>query len=160
MRKMNNVLHSVFVLALLGCGEPSVEDSRMVSVSEVLDVAEQYNLAWESLNADNISNFHTDDFHYYWRGVKQSSTRQEYHKVMEEEILPTMSKWSMTITDISAKPLGKDAAVVSYVVDTEVILADGTPYNYGSGALSYVLERADGGWKVALVHESSLESKE
>lgn len=150
---------ALLIGSMSGCG--SAEPARLDAEREaaladsILSLTRQYNAAWESLSADRISAFHSDDFHYYWRGSTDASSRAEYDRLLREEILPSMQKWSAEMHDPYVKVLGPNAAVVSFEFSSGVLNAAGEPDDYGSGALTYVFERRDGKWKIVLIHESA-----
>lgn len=153
-----------FWLLLLGCtgsGRASAQPTRLDAEQEaaladtILAVTERYNAAWEALSAEGILAFHPDDLRYYYRGSGGISSKVVFDRVLREEILPFMRSWSMEVIDPDVEVLGPDAAVVSFVMDTEVVDASGQADDYGSGALTYVFERRDGEWQIVLMHESA-----
>ena len=121
----------------------------------VLALTEAYNAAWEALDPEAILAFHPDDLRYYYRGSGGMSSKAAFEGVLREEILPAMRSWSMGVVDPHVEVLGPDAAVVSFAFDTDVVGASGRPYDYRSGALTYVFERRGGSWKIVLMHESA-----
>ena len=54
-----------------------------------------------------------------------------------------------------------DIAIVSFeVLDVTLKLTDGSDFDYGKGAFTYVWIRGESGWKIAHIHESHLSYEE
>lgn len=132
--------------------EPGEKDAGKGAqiAEEVLQVTRDYNAAWETLDPERISAFHSEDFHYYWRGARHASSRAEYDHLLREQIIPATSKWSAEMIEPAVQVMGPDSATVSFEFESET-----APYEYGPGALSYVFRRTDGAWKIVLIHESA-----
>ncbi len=122
----------------------------------LLSLTNEYNAAWETLNLDSISEFHSDDIRYYWRGLLVCASQSEFERHFREDILTVITAYSAETVEPHVEVLGPDAGVVSYGFRGQVVTPDGETQDY-SGALSIVFERRDGDWKVVLIHESAPE---
>ncbi len=139
------------IIILTGCVQK--EREQPVDKKEIIAITEAYNHAWELLDADSISEFHSDYIHYYWRGVIAASNKVEFDHLLKQ-LLPSMKEYKHTTIDPFIEVLGPDAAMTSFQFDGEIINPDGTLMDY-DGALTYVFKRNDGEWKIVLVHESA-----
>lgn len=136
--------------------EPAAQEEEALA-DTILALTDVYNAAWEALDPEAILRFHSDDFRYYWRGSSAGmSSKAAFERVLRDEILPGMRKWSAEVIDPQVEMLGRDGAVVSFEFTSEAEDTAGEPFDYGAGALSYVFERRDEGWPIVLIHESDL----
>lgn len=142
----------IVLLVLTACSAPNFDESEIRK--QIMDVTQAYNLAWETLDMESVAQYHSDDFHYYWRGQLSVGTNAEFLEAYPE-IMATTKEWKMTVLNPTVQVLGKDAAIVAFSVDTHLIATDGSVFDYGSGALSYVWNRINDEWKLAHIHESA-----
>ena len=119
----------------------------------VLALTNEYVVAWESLNQEDILRFHSDDIQYYWMGTGSVTSNAAFAGLLKM-ILPTLRSWSMKVREPRIKVLGPDAAVVSFLFDFESVGTDGQ-LDSGTQAATYVFERLNGDWKIIIVHESA-----
>lgn len=140
------------VWSLTACGPRPPDGPRQSAVvpESLVTLARDYNSAWELLNPDSILTFHAPRFEYYWFDQRFV---EDFEPVLRQEWLAGVRSYSIEMFDASVRVLGSDGAVVSFLFrDSEVSSAGDTIQ--GSGALTYVMERFDGIWKISRVHHS------
>jgi len=120
---------------------------------EILKITNSYNRAWESLDWEEVSKYHDTDILYYWRGKKGPSNKIEFDKLLQG-LFSRMNSYSHKMIDPQLQILNDTAVVISHEVDGDYVGKDGIRVNY-DGALTYVFQRKEDGWKIVLIHESS-----
>ncbi len=142
---------------LAGCGEKNTPTETINQ--SISDLTDTYNKVWETLDMDSVAWYHTDDFHYWDAGKMVAGNNEEFVAVLNE-ILSTTGEWSMKVGPYSIQST-EDVAIVSFeVTDATLKLKDGSDYDYGLGAFTYVWKKEDGLWKVAHIHESHQKTEE
>ncbi len=125
--------------------------------TEIINVVDAYHKAWESVDMEIVSKFHTDDFRYWWHGQLKASSNIEF--VTEyTRILSTTNEWSMEIGELDIQFLSPEIVVIGFpITGTHLITTEGKKYDYGVGAFTYVWKKTGNEWKLAHMHESALE---
>ena len=154
---MKNLKLICITVLLMGCGEEHMP-SETINQS-ISDLTDTYNKVWETLDMDSVAWYHTDDFHYWDAGKMVAGNNKEFVAALNE-ILSSTDVWSMKVGPYSIQST-EDIAIVSFeVIDSNLKLKDGSYYNYGLGAFTYVWKKEDGLWKIAHMHESHQKTEE
>ncbi len=124
----------------------------------LLSVTEAYNAAWESLDYEQISAFHGTDFTYYRRGAVDSDSYADFERAFHENVATQITTYWADMSDTWVNVLSQNAGVVAInfrggVETPDGETPDGEKHDY-NGALTYVLERIEGRWKITHIHES------
>ena len=145
-----------FAILLLFTISCSRNDSSEAVKKEILDLTTHYNKTWETLNAEQIASYHSNESFQYWgHGELQCASNDQFRNAFSK-ILPMMRKWTVKkISQFSVQAVNQHAAITSFILDAESIGLDGTKSNHGSGALTYVWNKINGKWKIIHIHESA-----
>lgn len=113
--------------------------------------ARTWTAAWNNLNAENMIKLHSKDLQYYYGG-KRMAPRATFERVLQEDIIPNET-YSIKMVDPHVQVMGSGAAVVSFLLRGETTRKEATsPF---AAAVSLVLEKRNGKWKIIHIHESS-----
>lgn len=146
------------ILLLFSCDAEKYSDAEIKQ--EIIDVTNEYNQAWETVDMDIVSKFHDKDIKYYWHGFLASSSNEEFLKVFKEWLSPT-KVWKMEVENFDVQVLAEDLAIIGFNSSSSTtILTNGESYDYGTGAFTYVWKKSNGKWKIIHIHESALEREE
>ena len=142
----------VLVLFITSCNHDDPNDS--IIKEKVLDLTNEYNKVWETLDVEKIAAFHSNEsFVYYWHGDLASSSNDHFRKLFPD-ILSTIKGWSIKKTSPPlVQVLNKQSAIVSFTLEAEVIGLDGSRSNE-AGALSYIWKKINDQWKIVHIHDS------
>lgn len=155
MVKLNIFLLTLCMISLpsIGSGQTVQPDEEKIR-EEVISITHAYNKEWETVDMEKVAAFHTEDFKYYWHGTLSAGSNAAFIENYND-IMSTTKEWSMEIDDIEVQVLDRNAAVISFIItDTHLITTDNQPFDYGTGAMTYVWKRVEGVWKLAHIHES------
>jgi uncharacterized protein (TIGR02246 family) len=143
----------LIILITTSCSHKNYKQS--VIQKQIIDITNEYNKTWETLNVEKVAEFHSDEsFLYWWHGGRASRSNDDFRKFFSE-LFPKMKSWTIKETSpFSVQVLNQDAAIVSFILDAESISQSGTISNDGSGALTYVWNKMNGKWKIVHIHES------
>jgi uncharacterized protein (TIGR02246 family) len=131
-----------------------VSPQRAAAIRDtLLSTTAAYNAAWEALDSARISAFHADDFTYYRRGVVDSESSADFARAYHENVATQITGYWASASNRWVKVLGPDAGIVAFVFRGGVETPDGVKRDY-DGALTYVLERRGGQWRITHIHES------
>lgn len=155
---MKQFLLLSILLCLFACEQEKTSDAAIEQ--EIIDITNAYNQTWETVDMDLVAQFHAEDIRYYWHGFRAAASNEEFLEVFKEW-MATTKVWKMEVENYDVQVLGKDLAIIGFNSSaTTSILTNGEPYEYGTGALTYVWKRINGAWKIVHIHESALESED
>ena len=145
-------------ILILGCtpendGVLSAEDEAAIA-STLLSIAEEYNTVWETLDSEQISAFHADEFTYYRRGTVDSASAADFRRAFQDNVATQITAYWADASSVSVDVLNRDAGLVAFLFRGGVETPDGTEHAY-SGALTYVFERHSEAWQIVHIHESA-----
>ena len=84
-----------FAILLLFTISCSRNDSSEAVKKEILDLTAHYNKTWETLNAEQIASYHSNEsFQYWWHGELQCASNDQFRNAFSK-ILPMMRKWTV-----------------------------------------------------------------
>ena len=113
--------------------------------------ARTWTAAWNNLNAEQMIQLHSEDLQYYYGG-KRMAPRATFERVLRDDIIPNES-YSIKMVDPHVQVIGSNAVVVSFFLRGESKRKEATsPF---AAAVSLVLEKRNGKWKIIHIHESS-----
>lgn len=164
-------LQSVLVAVLIITGMAA--DARATSAQggagaetaladSLLMIARGFGAAFGDLSWERMNGFLADDFHYYRMGERIASSRTEFEHIFRQFILPTTRGYSAELPGEEAARdeeradvaiFGRTAAVISFEFAGAETKVSGEVESI-AGAVSYVLARRDGEWKIVHMHES------
>jgi len=151
MKRYLSILITVFFISC-----DSEMNSTQIIKQEIIEVTNKYNQTWETVDMDKVSVYHDNNIRYYWHGFLASSSNEEFLKVFKEW-MSTTKVWEMEVENYDVQVLSKDIAIVGFnSTSSTTILTNGEPYDYGTGAFTYVWKKNNGKWKIVHIHESEL----
>lgn len=116
----------------------------------ILALAGEYNDAWGTLDVGTIVEYHAEGFAYYWFDERISA---DFATTLGEIWLADTQAYSIDMVDPDVDILGADAAVISFRFNDRQLYESGDVVAT-QGAMGYIFERGDGGWKIVRVHHS------
>jgi hypothetical protein len=140
--------------AILTCGRTT--RARMTAEREtavtnaILPLAVMYKAAWEQRRPEFISQFHIDDFEFYWNGTRMGD---EIEDALLEGALTELEEYALEMIDPEVEALGPDEGVVSFRFLHREVGSTGS-VREGVGSMRYVFERRDRGWKIVRIIQS------
>ena len=152
MRRLNALLFGVVVMA---CGPPATmrmtTPERDATIADsTLSMAVMYKGAWEQRRPELVSQFHSEDFVYYWNGERADD---EVHAALHGEALFGLEEYGIEMIDPDVQVLGPDEAVVSFRYRHRESNSSGS-VRESEGAMRYVFERRNRVWKIVRVVQS------
>ena len=155
MDKINPILIilAIICVQISGIFQSGYLDADMIR-KEIIAMTNAYNKTWETVDMEKGAAWYSEDFKYYWHGTLTAGSNAEFIKNYKE-IMSTTKEWSMEIDEIEVQVLGRNAAIIGFIItSTHLITTENQPFDYGTGAMTYVWKRIDGDWKLAHIHES------
>lgn len=135
--------------AILACGRTTTERETAVT-NAILPLAVMYKAAWEQRRPVFISQFHSDDFEFYWNGTRMGD---EIEDALREGALTELEEYALEMIDPEVEVLGPDEGVVSFRFLHREVSSTGS-VREGVGSMRYVFERRDRGWKIVRIIQS------
>lgn len=108
------------------------------------------NERWENLEPGPYLDLLSDSVQVYLRGARYGP--DEYEKVVRS-MMPAYEAYAIEVGDIHVDVLGREAVVVSYPHMVRAVDTTGTSETF-QAALTSVVHRQNGEWKVVQMHES------
>lgn len=121
---------------------------------QTLRLAENWVNSWSG-KVDPVkmmSNYHLD-MKYVWRGVSPPGN-YETSKTAAESMPSLNTYYQLIMSNIDLTIIDRNNAIVFFHFDDK----NGSPY--GKGAVSLMMTKRDGEWKIIYVHESTIENHE
>jgi len=116
----------------------------------ILPLAVLYKAAWEQRRPEFISQFHSDDFEFYWNGTRMGD---EIEDALREGALTEFEEYALEMIDPEVEALAPDEGVVSFRFSHRTVSSTGS-VREGVGSMRYVFERRDRGWKIVRILQS------
>lgn len=121
------------LIVITSCNQQGYDEELLKK--QITDMTNDYNKVWETLNVEKIA------------------TSNAHLRKIFPSILSNTKEFSMKTLQPVVQVLNKHAAIISFIVEAEIIETDGKKLNE-TGALTYVWNNIDGEWKIIHIHES------
>lgn len=141
---------SMFFVSSCSRGEPSADSRGPVNAEDAIEAIRDYHAAWEALDFDRVTAFHTDDFEYIY-----------FTQLVEADGFPEILSEAW-MADVIEYEIDEDAFRVLVIepnhAHVTLRVSDRSVYNDGSvarttGSMTYLLRRDDG-WKILRLHHA------
>lgn len=140
--------------AILACGRTTrtrmTPEQETAITNAILPLAVSYKAAWEQRRPEFISQFHSDDFEFYWNGTRMGD---EIGEAFLEGALTELEEYALEMIDPEVEALAPDEGVVSFRFSHRTVSSTGS-VREGHGSMRYVFERRDRGWKIVRILQS------
>jgi len=122
---------------------------------EILEITNKYNKTWETLDMNQVAQFHSDSSFRYYRNMELSvASNEEFRNIYPQYFIRTKS-WKLETYDPVVQVLSSNVAVIGFTGKAELITKDEKVLDIGTGAYTYVWKKINDEWKIAHIHESA-----
>jgi hypothetical protein len=152
---MKHIILLAFLLTIHPIIFSQTNNETQKIAEEILSITDKYNKTWETLNMENVAQFHSDSSFRYYRNMKLAVSSNDEFKKLMPLYMKTTKSWKIEVSDAVVQVLDKNAAVIGFTGKAEMITTDNKVSDFGSGAYTYVWKKTDGQWKIIHIHESA-----
>jgi len=151
MKYLISSLLTILVLHIYGQTTNELENITV----EILEITNKYNKTWETLDMNQVAQFHSDSSFRYYRNMELSvASNEEFRNIYPQYFIRTKS-WKLETYDPVVQVLSSNVAVIGFTGKAELITKDEKVLDIGTGAYTYVWKKINDEWKIAHIHESA-----
>jgi len=151
MKYLISSLLTILVLHIYGQTTNELENITV----EILEITNKYNKTWETLDMNQVAQFHSDSSFRYYRNMELSvASNEEFRNIYPQYFIGTKS-WKLETYDPVVQVLSSNVAVIGFTGKAELITKDEKVLDIGTGAYTYVWKKINDEWKIAHIHESA-----
>ena len=148
-----SILAFLLLYSHLMFGQTEKESQQIVE--QILFTTEKYNKAWETLDMENVAQFHSDGSFRYYRNMKLGvSSNDEFKKQMPKH-MNALKSWKIEVSNPVVQVLDRNAAVIGFTGKAEMVTKDNKVSDFGTGAYTYVWKKVNDEWRIVHIHEST-----
>jgi hypothetical protein len=148
------------ILLVLGCAQKQVEEltprEKEQFKREVKLVLDSVISKWRELDADGGLAYYADSPDWAWIGPSGARVDFQAFRNLWKQVNQSVASIRLSTSSELVTVLGKDAAICAWEGNDETILKSGDKILYDPHAITFVLKRIEGQWKVTYTHESGI----
>ena len=147
----------LLALLVILVASPAIADNHGEVEATIRNLAEQFNEAYATNDADTYFGFYTEDSMLYFYGARQDVA--EYDESWRATIAAGGGARKNDMSDLRIQVLSDDVAVASYFVDNESKSPDGDVTSARAFETD-VWQKIDGEWKIVSLHYTEIQPGE
>lgn len=141
---------STFFVSSCAQGEPSADSRDSISDEDAIEAIRNYHAAWEALDFDAVTAFHTDDFEYIY--FTQLVKADAFPEILSEAWMAGVVEYEIDEDAFRVLLIEPSHANVTLQVSDRSVYKDGSVART-TGSMTYLLRRDDD-WKILRLHHA------